>query len=479
MQRLSGMLLMLAGAALGVYAYLPAQQDGAETLAQMTRISAAPDRDARSIGMANPSAANSPAGLAVAARSPGSAIDAAGKAKPAGNMVATVAATQPGGTAQGMALGTWSAVVTADTANAPKLSSSKPGDAETRAELTRDLQKELRRVGCYGGEITGAWTPSTRRAMSAFMDRVNATLPVDEPDYILLTLVQGHTAEACGVDCPAGQSLSGEGRCVPQAVIAQAHKKTQRDEQRRAAAERQTSDERQHANARQKTAMAKEQAIASAEPETLPWLNKHKAPAAEDVRVLKPRPNPLPGMMSIGGPEPLQLPSGAAALTPVPGPRPQLALADPAVDSDISPAAPQLKAPKPVPAERPQIAPVYKTSPAAGLPGTKSGAAARPQIGAVSNPSPAAGLPGSKSGVTVRRSKTVAPALAGFEPRPLSVGPRKITAVRRPPPMLPPVAVRMPKPKIKYYAANTKSRRNSPRPGSARYNLLQSLGGIY
>jgi peptidoglycan hydrolase-like protein with peptidoglycan-binding domain len=49
------------------------------------------------------------------------------------------------------------------------------------------LQSELKRVGCYGGVINGVWTGSTRQAMKAFMDRVNATLPTDLPDTILLT----------------------------------------------------------------------------------------------------------------------------------------------------------------------------------------------------------------------------------------------------------------------------------------------------
>ena len=43
-----------------------------------------------------------------------------------------------------------------------------------RASLARDLQSELRRVGCYSGELNGIWTPATRKAMKAFTERVNA-----------------------------------------------------------------------------------------------------------------------------------------------------------------------------------------------------------------------------------------------------------------------------------------------------------------
>ena len=44
----------------------------------------------------------------------------------------------------------------------------------------------------HGGEISGVWTTSSRMAMKAFTDRVNASLPIDAPDYILLSLVQRH-----------------------------------------------------------------------------------------------------------------------------------------------------------------------------------------------------------------------------------------------------------------------------------------------
>ncbi len=106
-----------------------------------------------------------------------------------------------------------------------RLSSSRPADDDARRELVKDLQRELKRVGCYDGEINGAWTLGSRKAMTAFTERVNATLPLDEPDYILLTLVQGHTAQACGLGCPGGQALNDAGKCVPRAILAQSAKR--------------------------------------------------------------------------------------------------------------------------------------------------------------------------------------------------------------------------------------------------------------
>lgn len=102
-----------------------------------------------------------------------------------------------------------------------RLASSRPADEESRRELVKNLQRELKRVGCFEGEVTGTWGPGSKKAMASFTDRVNATLPLDEPDYILLTLVQGHGDKACGMACPGGQGLDDGGKCVPRAVLAQ------------------------------------------------------------------------------------------------------------------------------------------------------------------------------------------------------------------------------------------------------------------
>jgi hypothetical protein len=108
----------------------------------------------------------------------------------------------------------------------PTAKHTLPRMPRDRAALARDLQLELRRVGCYGGELNGVWTPATRLAMKAFTERVNATLPVEDPDDILLTLVQAHQGEVCGRPCPAGQGRSDDGRCLPSAILAQAAKKS-------------------------------------------------------------------------------------------------------------------------------------------------------------------------------------------------------------------------------------------------------------
>jgi hypothetical protein len=102
------------------------------------------------------------------------------------------------------------------------VAAKKPkADDEARTTLTREIQRELKRVGCFGGDVDGVWSSGTRQAMKSFNDRVNATLPIDDPDHILKTLVQGHPGGACGKSCPSGQSAASDGRCLPTAIIAQ------------------------------------------------------------------------------------------------------------------------------------------------------------------------------------------------------------------------------------------------------------------
>lgn len=78
-----------------------------------------------------------------------------------------------------------------------RLPSAEPSDGMARPDLVRTLQRELSRLGCYGGEIDGSWGPGSKRAMALFVDRVNASLPTDEPDFILLSLVQSHKGTGC------------------------------------------------------------------------------------------------------------------------------------------------------------------------------------------------------------------------------------------------------------------------------------------
>jgi hypothetical protein len=57
-------------------------------------------------------------------------------------------------------------------------------------------------------------------AMATFMARVNASLPTNEPDVFLLSLIKGQTQAVCGPVCGGDEVLSG-GRCVVQTIVAE------------------------------------------------------------------------------------------------------------------------------------------------------------------------------------------------------------------------------------------------------------------
>ena len=54
------------------------------------------------------------------------------------------------------------------------------------------VQRELARIGCYTGAVDGSWGAGSKRAMGAFVGRTNSSLPVEEPDHVLLALVQNY-----------------------------------------------------------------------------------------------------------------------------------------------------------------------------------------------------------------------------------------------------------------------------------------------
>jgi hypothetical protein len=107
--------------------------------------------------------------------------------------------------------------------------------------------------------------------MKDFTDWVNASLPVDRPDPVLLAMLKNHQAKACGASCPAGQSLASDGRCLPIAIVARASK--------------------QAPGAVQPAAGTKPAAIAEA-----------PAVAASPPAQVSGHPEPLPGRMALAGP---------------------------------------------------------------------------------------------------------------------------------------------------------------------------------
>lgn len=83
---------------------------------------------------------------------------------------------------------------------------SEPALSETRfndeLNVTRAVQRQLKRAGCYDGPVNGIWNAQTRRGMGTFTDRVNARLPVDRADPVLLVLLETHNTTTCAAGAP-------------------------------------------------------------------------------------------------------------------------------------------------------------------------------------------------------------------------------------------------------------------------------------
>jgi hypothetical protein len=133
-----------------------------------------------------------------------------------GAIVPSATAAEPEGTADTPVVVTLPQRALLRSLSVPVTSSSAAAAAPYT--VARDTQSELHRVGCYDGEISGIWTPATRSAAQRFVDRVNAKLPIDKPDDVLLSLLRGQSGAVCG-QCQVDQTQDAAGRCVPTALI--------------------------------------------------------------------------------------------------------------------------------------------------------------------------------------------------------------------------------------------------------------------
>lgn len=82
-------------------------------------------------------------------------------------------------------------------------SAMPPVSFDDQGSVIRAVQAALKRAGCYKGPVNGVWTTATRKAMAEFTERVNAQLPVDEADPVLLVLLETHGDTTCAGGAPA------------------------------------------------------------------------------------------------------------------------------------------------------------------------------------------------------------------------------------------------------------------------------------
>ena len=320
MRKLLGLLLAVIGAVFGRAAYENAPTHREDQLAAVTRILTNPGVDTAPLQVpaAKPALTNPPP-----ATPPGQVKTASAEQLPRSS--ATVPMTQAAVTAPTATTTTaWQTSVSAGSAlpaTTAAVTSVAPGDGSARFELVRALQTELKRVGCYNGDADGNWGSGSKRAMVSFMDRVNATLPVEQPDYIQLTLLQGQNASVCGRDCPKGQVQIDDGRCMPSAILARVETKKAVDGAGRDWTAQTTVQPAPPVTSRNGGAKAVENAAT----EQLPWANKPVAahnsasapvtPREHYATASVPEPTRQPsavGRMSIGGPVSADLPAASA-----------------------------------------------------------------------------------------------------------------------------------------------------------------------
>jgi hypothetical protein len=272
-----GGLVLLAGIGVGLFVYLPIPVDHHTSLENAQRLWTKGDR--LSIPVLAPAVSRSfSPSLSLAKLTPPEPRRAnRSESSTARGARAAVTALAPTLAVRRTVMG-WQPVVTT-TAVAIKSGSGaaslKPKDSTSRYKLVVEIQRKLKKRGCYWGRIDGSWGAGSKYAMQAFIDRINATLPIEQPDYVLLTLLQANGDKTCGA-CPSGHTATVGGSCVPQTIVADNQRKTG----------------------------SGGQVVA----EVLPW-QQAGAPQPAGQPLLRPvgttivTTAPLPGRMAIGGPQ--------------------------------------------------------------------------------------------------------------------------------------------------------------------------------
>jgi len=237
MRSVFGLGLLLTGLSVGAYAYYPQSLDREVRLANVTRILSPAGQDVRHI---NDAAAQPGSKLFT----PGQPVSALARERAPERVTGLSSAAWPLAAAERVTAQAPSADESVKTAVVPKTvlvpqsswttvvhvnprydygnaypTADHYAGPNNRFKLIRTLQQRLRAAGCYYGDIDGDWGPASRRAMQSFTRKVNASLPVERPDFVLLALMDAHTAVGCNTNCPAGHAPALDGTCRPNSTI--------------------------------------------------------------------------------------------------------------------------------------------------------------------------------------------------------------------------------------------------------------------
>jgi hypothetical protein len=105
--------------------------------------------------------------------------------------------------------------------------------------LTRNIQLELVRLGCYSGRTEGEWEKPTKDAITKFNRYAHARLGTDEPSDDLISALRGHDERVCPLICARGFRAQGD-NCVTieRAPSAKERRTRERLERRQSASRR-------------------------------------------------------------------------------------------------------------------------------------------------------------------------------------------------------------------------------------------------
>lgn len=79
--------------------------------------------------------------------------------------------------------------------------------------LARDLQGELKRLGCLSGEVDGVWGEGSRKALKDFARHAKLSIASDEPTTAVLDAATAMKERACPLVCNDDERIV-NGRCV-------------------------------------------------------------------------------------------------------------------------------------------------------------------------------------------------------------------------------------------------------------------------
>jgi hypothetical protein len=92
-----------------------------------------------------------------------------------------------------------------------------PDEKQNLAAITRELQTELRRVGCDAGRVDGNWSAKWREAMSNFNRKAGTDLDIKVASLDALDAVKEQRGRICPLICGRNQHVEGD-ECVANPV---------------------------------------------------------------------------------------------------------------------------------------------------------------------------------------------------------------------------------------------------------------------